>query len=40
MTLPAFFKRLIEIQTPVIGGRWPGKRIFCGGAGDFSRNAA
>jgi len=32
-----FFKRTIEFQTPVMGGRGPGKRNFCGNPGDFLR---
>src|SRR5580704_5496950 len=29
LTIP-FFKRPVEFQTSVLGGRRPGKRIFCG----------
>jgi hypothetical protein len=34
---PAFFKRAVEFQTSVIGGRRPGKRNFCGKPGDLLR---
>jgi hypothetical protein len=34
---PAFFKRPIEFQTLVIGGRKPGTRNFCGNPEDFPR---